>query len=390
MQKAYDYKEARLVKSNGDKGWYILFYVWDVQKNDLVRKRKFLPKDLKSGRQKTRFIEEHIQQINILLKEGYHIDKLKASEDALKKELNKGCPNYKEVLEMYLRYCDTHAQNSEKEINNKHNKILQFQDWCQSRFYDVYYLTDVTKAITQEYLDYLLIEKGLSAKTINNEMGRLKNFFNVAIKRDWYIGINPFNHIEKRKTVYGEKNTAYTDQQIKEIIAYCKENDEYLYYFICFIYYALMRPAEIKRLKVENIDMDRKLIRIYSHQSKVKNHDILPIADTLYEVLLKMEINKFPKDYYIFSLDKQPGLNKLGNNWTGNHYKPIKEHFNLGPNYTIYGFKHTAVCRWYEHNKDLVRVQRMCRHSTIDMTSRYLKSLGLLTDEYKIDTLPDL
>jgi len=136
--------------------------------------------------------------------------------------------------------------------------------------------------------------------------------------------------------------------------------------------------------------MRRKLITIYSHQSKVKNHDILPIADTLYEVLLAMEIEKYPKDYYLFSINKSPGVNKLGNVWTSVHYKRVKEHFNLGPNYSIYGFKHTAVCRWYEHNKDLVRVQRMCRHSTIDMTSRYLKSLGLLTDAFKIDSLPDL
>ena len=390
MELRYDFKPARLVKSGGAKGWYILFYVWNVQKNDLVRKRKFLPKHLKSTRQKMNFIEDYIEQINILLEQGYHIDKVKAEQEALKQELNKNNPTYKKVLEMYLRYCETHAENSSKEINNKHNIMLTFLKWCHSRYYDVDYLTDVTKPITQEYLDYLLVDKGLQAKTINNTIGRLKNFYNVAIKRDWYTGVNPFNHIEKRKTTYGEKNTAYTDQQIKEIITYCKEHDVYLYYFICFIYYALMRPAEIKRLRVENIDMNRRLIRIYSHQSKVKNHDILPIADTLYEVLLKMEIQKYPPEYFVFSNKQRPGEIQLGRVWTSTHFKVVKEHFNLGPNYSIYGFKHTAVCRWYEHNKDLVRVQRMCRHATIDMTSRYLKSLGLLADEFKIDSLPDL
>lgn len=278
MALRYDFKPARLVKSDGAKGWYILFYVWNVQKNDLVRKRKFLPKHLKSTRKKMNFIEDYIEQINILLEQGYHIDKVKAEQEALKKEVNKDNPKFKEVIEMYLRYCETHAQNSSKEINYKHNKLLQFLNWCHKHYYEVDYLNEVDKAITQEYLDYLIIDKGLSPKSINNEIGRLKHFYNVAIKRDWFVGKNPFNHIEKRKTTYGEKNTAYNDEQLTAIIAFCKENDLYLYYFICFIYYALMRPAEIKRLKVENIDMNRKLIRIFGHQSKVKNHDLLPIA----------------------------------------------------------------------------------------------------------------
>ncbi|GAA4106258.1 hypothetical protein GCM10022393_00610 [Aquimarina addita] len=35
------FKKARRVKSNSAKGDYKLFYVWDTQKGDLVRKRTF-------------------------------------------------------------------------------------------------------------------------------------------------------------------------------------------------------------------------------------------------------------------------------------------------------------------------------------------------------------
>jgi len=76
--------------------------------------------------------------------------------------------------------------------------------------------------------------------------------------------------------------------------------------------------------------------------------------------------------------------------WTTERFKKVKRKFKLNVNYSIYGFKHTAVCKWYEQTKDIVRVQRICRHTSIDMTARYLKSLGVMTDQYKIDSLPDL
>ena len=85
---------------------------------------------------------------------------------------------------------------------------------------------------------------------------------NDAAKRKWYDGKNPFKAVDKQEYGYGEKNIAYTDSQLQEIIPYIKEKDPYLNYFIGFIYYALMRPSEIKRLKVKNIDMLKRQIRI--------------------------------------------------------------------------------------------------------------------------------
>ncbi len=391
MEKTFDFKPAKLVKSSAGKGWYIVFYVWDVQKNDLVRKRKYIPAKYSTDSSKEAYAKDLIKKINKLLKEGYHIDRVKAKKA---KEENPEDLYHELLLEeaipRYMNYCENIAKNSPGEIHAKHDVIEHFLKWSEEKNFQLYYLSDVKPFMAQKYFDELIEIKGISAKTYNNSLGRLKNFYNVAKKRKWTQVDNPFNEVERQSTEYGEKNLPYSESQIKEIIPYIKEKEPYLYKFICFIYYALMRTTEIRRLKIENIDFEKRVLKIYSNQSKVKKFDILPIADKLMEVIEDMDLQNYPSDYYIFSAKRKPSEKPLGTGWATERYKKIKNHFKLDRNYTIYSFKHTAVCRWYEKEKDIVRIQRMCRHSSIEMTARYLKSLGLLTDQYKIETLPDL
>jgi integrase len=390
MPIVHDFKRARLVQSNHKKGWYIQFYVWDVQKNNLVRKKKFLPDRLKTTEAKEIYAKKLIKEVNRLLVKGYHIDKRLTPERILQEEEQNIQLSFKEVIPRYINYCEKVAKNSHQEVSSKFFILKRFLEWSKKYRCRFDMPGDVSEKAAIQFFDDMIEVDGVSGKTYNNALGRLRNFYNVAKKRKWYDGDNPFKAVDKQATGYGEKNIAFTDTQLQEIIPYLKENDPYLHYFIGFIYYALMRPSEIKRLKVRNIDMQKRQIRIEASQSKVKKLDILPIADGLYKILKEMKIENANPDHYLFTLKRKPSEEQMSRSWTTERFKIVKKKFNLNKNYSIYGFKHTAVCKWYEETKDIVRVQRMCRHTSIDMTARYLKSLGLMGDQYQIDSLPDL
>ncbi len=63
----HKFKKARLVKSTSERGNYILYYVWDVQKNDLVRKRLYIPSKYKSEAEKLAYVKDTKKQVNTLL-----------------------------------------------------------------------------------------------------------------------------------------------------------------------------------------------------------------------------------------------------------------------------------------------------------------------------------
>jgi integrase len=270
----------------------------------------------------------------------------------------------KEAIPRYFNYCDKIAKNCQQEISNKFYLIKRFFDWCDSHNYEFIMLSDITEQAVLRFFDYLVEKEGNSGKTFNNSLGRLRNFYNIALKRKWVEGTSPFKLIEKQRVGYGEKSRAFSDCQLNFLIPYLEENKEYLHKFIGFIYSAFMRPSEIKRLKVMNIDMTSRLIRFEAEQSKVKRLDILPIADGLYDFLKTMNLENQNPDHYLFSSKRKPSEFPMSRGWTTERFKKVKDKFNLDSNYSIYGFKHTAVCKWYEQTKDIARVQRMCRHSS--------------------------
>lgn len=72
----YPFKKAKLNDCGGNLSgrWYIEFYAWNVQSSKLVRKRYYEVNNITSEQDRRIYANRIIQQLNKLLKEGYHFD----------------------------------------------------------------------------------------------------------------------------------------------------------------------------------------------------------------------------------------------------------------------------------------------------------------------------
>jgi integrase len=215
-------------------------------------------------------------------------------------------------------------------------------------------------------------------------------FYNDCLNQQWVKGTNPIEKIKNLPTDYGTKNKPYSNEEVAEMKEYILKNDPYLWTIITFIYYSFMRPVELRRLQVKDIDLKQNVIRIAVEQSKTKRYDIIPIAPALRKVILTMNLENYDKNCFLFSGSKKPSKNPMGENYMTKHFKKVKEHFGFDNDYTLYGFKHTACVNWYKEEKDIIKIQKMSRHTTVKTTERYLKSMGLLEDENAVAMLPEI
>ena len=86
-----------------------------------------------------------------------------------------------------------------------------------------------------------------------------------------------------------------------------KDTNPYLYQFSRFIYYSCMRPdAELRLLKVGDIDLHRRLIQVPSGNSKWNKTQYIPIDDEFFNILMDMNLEKFNKYDYIFTANRCP------------------------------------------------------------------------------------
>ena len=352
------------------KRWYIGFWVWDGLQQKKIRKRLYEVNNYKTDAERRAFANHYLKGLNKRLKVGMHINNLKHIEKSTPKiislRINDALDYVLEIIEASLRHSTYLSYKSDVKI---------LKTFLEKNNFESIIITQFDKAKVYLFIDYLQITRKVNNVTINNKIAALKSIFSKLEERD-IIPVNPFRKIKKIKEELTNKNLAYTKDQIKELKTTIQEKEPYLWFFIQFIYYTYIRPAEILKLKVGNIDFKKGLITIPANISKNKNFGVLNIPKPLIAEINQHKINTFSKELFLFSAACCPGQKPLSKNYMASRHKKIIDSESLENNYTLYSWKHTGVVNAYKVGIDIKSIQLQCRHSSIEQTDRYLKSLG--------------
>ncbi len=209
--------------------------------------------------------------------------------------------------------------------------------------------------------------------TFNNYLGFAKTIFNWFVKED-IIEKSPFRDIEDLP-VNITKHKYYdhvTSDKLKELML----KDDPMIYKVCMcVYYAGLRPkSELRFLKIENILADRDLIFIPASISKNRKDDYVQMDRNMKEMLSAWL--QFPKDYYLFGPDGEPSEKHTSANTFSNRFKKFKIKLRLGEDFTLYSWKHTRAIDLAEAGADPYQIMQLFRHSSLDITIKYLRGLG--------------
>lgn len=224
------------------------------------------------------------------------------------------------------------------------NRVKQFKSFLKKKGLLQSPITDINKKLINQFLDKIL--KDTTPKNRNNSRAVLSAIFGELETRD-YIERNFILGINVLKTS-PERNRVYSSQKTIEIFNYLHSHDSQLLLFIKLVSYNFLRPIEVSRLKVSDIDLEEK--RLYIH-AKNKNVKLKIIPDLLIETL-KEYISDSEKHYLLFTPNGKPGewnceeINRR-NHFT-KRYKIVKNVLELGEQYTVYSFRHTFIGHLYK------------------------------------------
>lgn len=230
--------------------------------------------------------------------------------------------------------------------------------------------------IKQDFKDLMTHYKKLNGwepKTYNGYLSNMGIIFNWFVKEDKLMK-SPLTGIETKK-VTPNRHKYYDKRTADKLKADILKADPYLYSFIEFIYYTATRPkSEARLLKIKHILFDRMLIHIPGHIAKNKVDAYIPMDESLAASLKHLE-NLNP-ELFIWGTTG-PAILPAGQNHFANHFKPFKDRMGLSIDYTIYGFKHTRAIDLVTAGANPYDIMRLFRHSSLDMTMKYLRDLGL-------------
>jgi len=265
------------------------------------------------------------------------------------------------------------------------SKIKRFEKWLIERKLGKEPITVISKKLVNEYLNDIL--KTSSARNRNNTRTDIGSLFQVLEDNE----IISHNFVRKINVLKSTpiRNKTYTPKLQKDIYNYLEKTDPLLLLFVKFVSYNFLRPVEVCRLRIEDVDIEDKKIYVRAKNKPVK---IKIIPDILIEAL--PDLSQFEKKHFLFTSEKIGGeweateTNKRG--YFTKRFKKVKDYLGLGTEYGLYSFRHTFITRLYRQLRNSSspfeaksRLMVITGHSKIEALEKYLRDVDAeLPEDY--------
>lgn len=384
-------KGSTLEKEWAKNVWYI---------NYSFNKKQFRVKEninrIKDHREKARQAEMILESIKNDLKNGYNPENPAEFLEILMQNqinINDAVLKYLEELSEYAR---------PKTVKSYRSKLRYLVEAFDKKTIKSFTATDLQVYISDKIRKpakarifvngkYIELNKSIpwTPNTVRSAKGVFGSFFQWCISKKYYNNENPMSLIEKKKirseVAAAPRNMPFNEEDNKSIMNYLDVHEKLTAFFCRFIYYTCIRPIELSKLRIRDIDLTNRHIIIplnVTKNTKTTAFETIKIEDNLYEELKSLSLEKYPLHYYLCSNnDKIVGEYPIGSNVP---YKRLRKSLKLlgidNKGYNLYSFKHFSNIQRYNSGWKILEIMKANRHSSIAMTEKYLKHINRDTD----------
>ncbi|MCT8340590.1 tyrosine-type recombinase/integrase [Flavobacteriaceae bacterium TK19130] len=386
-----DYSEPKIYDARGDlsKRWYVYFSYRNPKTGKLKRQSPIYggANRYKTKTERMELLMAYRRSLSDFLKRGFNpyqdnthllteqdtIESRSATDEVVAD--NKSM-SYQEAFDYALGL--KRPMVKESTYVNYANRCKQFANWLKNKNPKINSIGEVTRKVAMDFLNDRL--KSTSARTRNNLRTDLGSIFQT-LEDNEIIASNFFQKIPVLNS-RPERNKTYTLAQQEKIYEYLREKDQLLLLYIQFISYNFLRPIEVCRLRVGDINIEEKRLYVRAKNSPVKTK-IIP--DIMVELLPQLE--GLQKDSLLFTPDGLGGdwdakESNRRNYFSARFRKVVKQPFGLGKEYGLYSFRHTFITRLYNEmiktgtpHEVKSRLMLITGHSTMSALEKYLRNI---------------
>jgi integrase len=406
-ESAYDlpvkknFSSPKIYSANGDlkKRWYIYFSYRNPKSGRLERITPFYgnANTYKTKEERLSVLVAYRKVLLRLLKQGYSPYKDNTdlylqlqSKQAAKKsqhvetEEKRNPKAVEETPTMTLQEAfDFGLKQKEKIVNattkrSYDNRVKLFLKWMSENHPNLKTIDTLNKQVVFGFLNDIL--ERTSARNRNNYRTDLSSIMQV-LEDNEIIESNFIKKISVLKSI-PERNKTYTTQTQEAIFEYLEKNDPILLLYIKFISYNFLRPIEVSRLTVGDINVNDRTIQFKAKNSPLKTK-IVP--EILWDEL--PDLSKLNKEWVLFTPQEFGGVWETREENRRDYFskrfkKVVKDHFGLSEDYGLYSFRHTFITKLYRAMvKDSSphaaksKLMQITGHSTMDALEKYLRDI---------------
>ena len=284
------------------------------------------------------------------------------------------------LIDQYLDHLNSERNYAELTVGAYRNDLQQFFSFC-SEEYQIDEPSEVSKNILRSWVVYLN-KKDIKIRSINRKVSAVKGFYKFLLEVDQLQS----SQIEDFPLIKMEKEQAipFSQEEIEATINNIKSDDlegarDKL--IIELLYATGMRRSEIIGLKLNDISLDNRTLRVTGKRNKQR---IIPLIASLVDTLnryLELRKEKTCEHEHLLITDSGDKI------YDSLVYRVVKKNFQ---NFTTkerkspHILRHSFATHLLEENADLNSIKELLGHESLAATENYVKNdLSMLKRAYK-------
>ncbi len=217
------------------------------------------------------------------------------------------------------------------------------------------------------YLEHL-VDRGSAASTVNVAINALKFYYAQILRRKFFFDIK---HAKKSKYL----PTVLSKDEAKHLLA-CIENAKH-YCIAALLYGAGLRVGEVVKIRMQDIDLGRGLLKVYQGKGKKDRYTLLP-KQIMSRLEAQMKIK--PVDAYLFS--GAQGQGHLTTRSAEAIVQAAAKRAGIMKPVSCHTLRHSFATHLLEAGTDIRYIQELLGHAKLATTQIYTKvssqSLGAI------------
>lgn len=269
------------------------------------------------------------------------------------------------------------------------SKIRVFHRWLNKARLSNLPIGQLNKQIAKSFMTSLKTDSAYSNTTFNHYKSSLAVLYDEVVEGiDDLNNVNPFRLIKSLP----EKNIPFKNIP-EEYLFIIRENmPEYsmqLYLSCLLIYYQFIRPTELLRILLSDINFELKQITIRDDVNrKSKKARVIYLHQDIIDLMLQLEYDKMDTNLHLLGTDGAPAPIPVGQNYLKLKFMAFRKQFDIPAEFKLYGLKHTGNRGLAISGVNPHLQMRHNGHSDLNMTQRYINDLDVKSLEHVVESIP--
>ncbi len=351
---------------------FIYFYYLNPKSNKSERIRKYIGKNGGNAKQIKEEAKALIKELVTMLNNNWNPITNLQNEIVLN-----FASSISSCIDYWLNKREESLKNkaiAQKTLKNNNILMTHFKSYLTDNNLIHIKANNINSIHIKEFLDNKSSERNWGKVTYNTYLIDLGNLFNY-LKNYKVINDNPCEKVSRKNIRFDSTRfKVFEKDELLTVSSLLSTDKRYfgLYVATKLLFKYNIRPVEITRIQIRDIDFKNKLLVLPYFKTKNKNEARFKL-DAEITSLLQQLINEKPDNWFVFGGRNKPSESQVCDDYFGQNWRFFKKRHNLPDHLKLYALKHTSNYYDIEAGASYEEIRQRNRHANLQVTTIYIK-----------------